>query len=116
MNTNFEIKNGDAFQLIKEIPDNSIDLILTDPPYNLGEHSTGNLSFENRADINNDIEEWDKGFDPTLLMDDFIRVLKPTGNLFIFCSYNLIGKYHELLDDKFDSFNFMAWHKTNPTP
>ena len=48
--------------------------------------------------------------------DDFIRVLKPTGNLFIFCSYNLIGKYHELLDDKFDSFNFMAWHKTNPTP
>lgn len=116
MNTNFEIKNGNAFKLLKEVPDNSIDLILTDPPYNLGEHSTGNLSFKNRADINNDIEEWDTGFDPSLLVDDFIRVLKPTGNLFIFCSYNLIGKYHDLLDDKFDSFNFMAWHKTNPTP
>lgn len=113
---NFEIKNGDAFKLLKDIPDNSIDLILTDPPYNIGEHSTGNLSFKNRENVNNDIAEWDKGFDPTLLVNDFIRVLKPTGNLFIFCSYNLIGKYHELLDDKFDSFNFMAWHKTNPTP
>jgi site-specific DNA-methyltransferase (adenine-specific)/modification methylase len=113
---NYDIQNGDAFKLLKEIPDNSVDLILTDPPYNLGEHSTGNLSFKNRTNINNDIGDWDKGFDPTMLVDDFIRILKPTGNLFIFCSYNLIGKYHELLDDKFDSFNFMAWHKTNPTP
>jgi DNA modification methylase len=116
INTNYDIKNGDAFKLLKEIPDNSIDLILTDPPYNLGEYSTGNIKFKNRADINNDIEEWDNNFEPDLLVDDFMRILKPTGNLFMFCSYNLMGKYHQLFDDKFDTFQFMVWHKTNPVP
>lgn len=115
-NDKFKIENGDAFKLLKDIPDNSVDLILTDPPYNLGEHSRGNIKLNWRSDINNDIEDWDVGFDPTLLTEDFLRILKPTGNLFIFCSYNLIGKYHELLNHRFDTFQFMVWHKTNPAP
>ncbi len=32
---------ADSKDIIKRIPDNSIDFILTDPPYNLGQHSTG---------------------------------------------------------------------------
>jgi len=34
---------GDSKEIIKRIPDNSIDFILTDSPYNLGKHSTGNI-------------------------------------------------------------------------
>lgn len=40
-----QLINGDCFVELKNIPDNSIDLILTDPPYNLGEYSTGNMNF-----------------------------------------------------------------------
>jgi site-specific DNA-methyltransferase (adenine-specific)/modification methylase len=109
--------NADAFTKLKEIPDSSIDLILTDPPYNLGAYSTGNMKFSWRKEINNDLAEWDKGeFDPSLLKDDFMRVLKPTGNIFVFCSYNLIGKWHEIFDPLFDTFQFFVWHKTNPVP
>ena len=37
-----EIINGDAYELIKNIPDKSVDLIVTDPPYEFGSgHSTG---------------------------------------------------------------------------
>jgi DNA modification methylase len=54
--------------------------------------------------------------DPHSLVTEYKRVLKPTGNLFIFTSYNLIGKYHEAFDHEFDTFQFMAWHKTNPIP
>ena len=50
------------------------------------------------------------------IADEIIRVLKKDGNLFIFTSYNLIGKWHDALDHKFDATNFMVWHKTNPTP
>jgi site-specific DNA-methyltransferase (adenine-specific)/modification methylase len=107
---------GDAFEKIKTLPDNSVDLILTDPPYNLGEYSTGNMKFSWRSDINNDIAEWDKGFDPAMLKDEFLRVLKPTGNIFAFCSYNLIGRWHEIFDPLFDTFQFFVWHKTNPVP
>lgn len=34
---------GDSRDILKRIPDNSIDFILTDPPYNIGKHSTGNI-------------------------------------------------------------------------
>ena len=35
-----KITCGDSYELIKEIPDKSIDLIITDPPYEI-EHTTG---------------------------------------------------------------------------
>lgn len=109
--------NSDCFEYIKNIPDNSIDLILTDPPYNLSNYSTGNIKLSWRSEINNDLADWDKTvFNPALLADDFIRILNPTGNIFAFCSYNIIGKWHEVFDSKFDTFQFMVWHKTNPVP
>ena len=117
INTSPLLIEGDAFQKIKEIPDSSVDLILTDPPYNLSEYSTGNMKFDWRNEINNDVAKWDKvPFNPEKLLKDFIRILKPTGNIFIFTSYNLIGKYHETFDPLFDTFQFMVWHKTNPIP
>jgi site-specific DNA-methyltransferase (adenine-specific)/modification methylase len=114
---NISLFNANAFEKLKDIPDASVDLILTDPPYNLGAYSTGNMKFSWRKDINNDLAEWDQGeFDPAALKDDFIRVLKPAGNIFVFCSYNLIGKWHEIFDPLFDTFQFFVWHKTNPVP
>ena len=111
------ILRADSRDIIKRIPDNSIDLILTDPPYNLGQHSTGNIPLPGRSAMNNDVAEWDKiDFNPEEWADEFIRILKPTGNLFIFTSYNQLGRWYNCLDHKFDTSNFMIWHKTNPAP
>ncbi len=108
---------GDSKDIIKRIPDNSIDFILTDPPYNIGKHSTGNIPLPGRSALNNDVAEWDwVDFDPKEWVDEFIRILKPTGNLFIFTTYNQIGKWYDCLDHRFDATNFMIWHKTNPAP
>lgn len=114
---NFKIVNEDSRIFIKNIPDHSIDLILTDPPYNLSNYSIGNIKLSWRKDINNDLAEWDKiSFNPEEWVDDFIRILKPTGNIFAFTSYNLLGKWHTIFDPLFDTFQFMVWHKTNPVP
>ena len=108
---------ADSKDIIRRIPDHSVDMILTDPPYNLGLYSTGNIPLPGRSAINNDVAEWDKvPFHPEDWADDFIRILKPTGNLFIFTSYNQIGRWYECLDGRFDASNFMIWHKTNPAP
>lgn len=108
---------GNSIKLIKNIRTHSIDLILTDPPYNISKYSTGNISLPNRSAINNDIAKWDKDvFNPEEWVDEFIRILKPTGNLFIFTTYNQIGKWHSCLDNRFDTTQFMIWHKTNPAP
>lgn len=117
LNDKIVIGCGDSKQLLKNIKTHSIDLILTDPPYNIAKYSTGNINLPNRRAINNDIAKWDNStFVPEEWVDEFIRVLKPNGNLFIFTTYNQIGKWHACLDDRFDTTQFMIWHKTNPAP
>lgn len=114
---NINLRPGDAKELIKQLPDKSVDLIFTDPPYNLSPYSTGNIKMSWRKEFNNDLAEWDKeSFIPTEWTDEFQRVLKPTGNIFAFCSYNLLGKWHEAFDVLYDTFQFVVWHKTNPPP
>lgn len=109
--------NGDCFKKLKLLPDNSIDMIFIDPPYNLANYSTGNMNFDWRSKINNDVAEWDeKPLKPKRLLKHFKRVLKPTGNIFVFCSYNLLGDWHKVFDPEFDVFQFCVWHKTNPIP
>lgn len=113
----YSLINDDCFNILKKIPDNSIDLILTDPPYNIAKYSTGNIKFDWRSDINNDLAQWDlTELNPKDLVGEFKRILKPSGNIFIFCSYNIIGEYHKAFDPEFDTFQFMVWHKTNPVP
>src|SRR5437588_2763741 len=108
---------GDSAEYLKSIATGSIDLILTDPPYNLSGYSTGNMRFSWRKEINNDVAGWDQAvFRPADWLDELKRVLKPTGNLFAFTTYNLLGKWHEAFDPEFDTFQFMTWHKTNPVP
>jgi site-specific DNA-methyltransferase (adenine-specific)/modification methylase len=112
----YTLRQGDAYQLLREVPDASVDMILTDPPYNLGGYSTGNIKMTWRKEFNNDVAQWDRDFDPAEVKDQFLRVLKPTGNLFAFTSYNTLGRWHEVFDPEFDTFQFMVWHKTNPPP
>ncbi len=113
----YTLIQGDCMGYLSQIPDKSIDLILTDPPYNIAQYSTGNIPLPGRSALNNDLGEWDLApIEPIKLLDDFKRILKPDGNIFIFTSYNLIGKWHEVFDKEFDTFQFFIWHKTNPAP
>ncbi|MCL5881261.1 MAG: site-specific DNA-methyltransferase, partial [Candidatus Thermoplasmatota archaeon] len=78
---NIDLRQGDARELIKQLPESSVDLIFTDPPYNLSPYSTGNIKMSWRKEFNNDLAAWDKeNFIPLEWTDEFRRVLKPTGN------------------------------------
>lgn len=107
---------GDALFTIKKLPNNSINLILTDPPYDISKYSTGNINLPGRKPLNNDIAKWDVAIPIDKYVKEFRRLLSPHGNLFIFTSYNLFGKWHEHLDPIFDTCNFLIWHKVNPPP
>ena len=117
MDTNFVANLGDSAEHITKIPDSTVDLILTDPPYNISKYSTGNIKFADRAEMNNDIADWDEPvFEPAEWLTEFKRVLKPSGNIFVFTNFNLMGAWHTAFDPEFDTFQFMVWHKTNPSP
>ena len=105
---NIVLSNVDCLEYIKTIPDKSVDLILTDPPYNIAQYSTGNIPLPGRSAVNNDLGEWDlKEINPFDFVDDFKRILKPDGNIFIFTSYNLIGKWHEVFDQNLIRSNIL---------
>lgn len=119
METN-KIYLGDAYKLIKEIPDKSIDLIVTDPPYEIeGIHSSGILS--NRTDDSTSFHkelqdnELDKGIDLSIL-DDFCRVMKKI-NIYIWCNKQQILPYLKyFVDGKKCSYDILVWCKENPIP
>ena len=67
-----KIHNADAITILPTIPDNSIDLILTDPPYNTTSLELDKQSFN--------LEDY---------MQEFKRVLKPNGWLFCFGSLEI---------------------------
>jgi DNA modification methylase len=50
--------NADCLEYIKTIPDKSVNLILTDPPYNIAKYSTGNIPLPDRSAVNNDLGAW----------------------------------------------------------
>ena len=78
---NYTVVNGDCLDYLSQIPDNSIDLILTDPPYNIAQYSTGNINLPGRSVLNNDLAEWDLiPIDPFDLLPDFKRIIKPDGS------------------------------------
>src|SRR5436305_72148 len=112
-----EFYHADSVEHIKTIPTGSVDFICCDPPYNLRRYSTGNIKMSWRSDFNNDVAKWDdREFLPIEWLYQFQRVLKPTGNIAAFCSYNLLGPWHSSFDPVFDTFQVMVWHKTNPAP
>ena len=61
------LHNADCFDLLPELDDNSIDAVITDPPYGTTDH------------------KWDKPFDLDLWWEQIRRVLKPDGVSVVFC-------------------------------
>jgi site-specific DNA-methyltransferase (adenine-specific) len=110
--------NGDCLEVMKKIKDKSIDLVLTDPPYNISKKS----NFHTMKDRKNqrtgtDFGEWDKGF----INDDWIkeaaRILKPGGALIGFNSFSMGGEIERICKENNLIYkDSLIWHKTNPMP
>lgn len=114
MNVN-TIYLGDCYELIKQIPDKSIDLIVTDPPYEYESLCGGGIA--GQVEFFNEIQEAkiDKGFDLSLL-DEFVRVCK-TINIYIWVSKKQFKKVLDYMVDKYDcKWDLIVWNKSNAVP
>ena len=111
------IECGDCLELMKEIPDKSIDLIVTDPPYVI-DTKGGGMYERNKGNVSTYIEELDPikdGFS-TEVLDELCRVMKKI-NVYIWCSQKqLFPLIKYFVEGKKCNFNLITWHKTNPVP
>lgn len=122
----FETNNiycEDCYKAIKDIPDKSIDLIVTDPPYLItNTNAGGNNDFSANGKktiqkMNNEINDGvlTKSIDIKIL-DEFIRVMKNI-NIYIWCNGKQIPMYLEYFVNRNGcSFDIIIWNKTNATP
>nr|WP_318028291.1 site-specific DNA-methyltransferase [Mycoplasmopsis bovis] len=116
------IINGNCIDALKQLPDNSIDLIFADPPYWMRTSNT--LLRVEGTKFNGVEDEWDKfesnedyaRFTKNWLSECY-RVLKKNGSFWVIggmqCIYTIGGIMQEL---GFWIINDVIWHKTNPTP
>lgn len=117
-----KIYQGDCVELLKNIPDNSIDLIFADPPYNL--QLNGDLYRPNQTKVDGVTDDWDK-FESKEDYDIFTeqwlkecyRVLKDSGSIWVIGTYHNIYRVGSILQNLgFWILNDIVWIKTNPMP
>ena len=73
----FELWHGDCLELMKNIPDGSVDLVLTDPPY-------GTMKGAALDGWKNQTTQWDTAIDPVKIFEQISRVLRQNGKAVLF--------------------------------
>lgn len=108
------IYNMDCLEGMKLIPDGTVDLIVTDPPYLL-ENSGGGLYKTADKQYIKELQEIKDGFDIRIL-DECCRVMKAI-NIYLWCSQKQIPLYIDyFVKGRGCNWNLLTWHKTNPIP
>jgi site-specific DNA-methyltransferase (adenine-specific) len=117
-----QILRGDCIEILNSLPENSVDVIFADPPYNLQLRNELYRPDTSKVDAVND--GWDK-FENFKAYDDFThkwlsasrRVLKETGTIWVIGSYHNIYRAGAIMQDLgFWILNDVVWIKKNPMP
>lgn len=107
------IYNMDCLEGLRKMPDDSVDLILSDPPYCMGTIKGKGTGVVKDSPYLKEIDYMCNGFDLRIL-DECMRVLK--GNAFFFCSKEQIPMYFEYFADKGMNIQVLTWSKTDVPP
>lgn len=109
-----KIYNIDCLEGMNLIPDNSIDLVIIDPPYKIKTTGAGIYKQSDKKYIE-EIESISNGFD-TQILDVLCLKMKKT-NIYIWCSkQQIIPLLNYFAVNRKCNYNIISWHKTNPVP
>lgn len=101
------IKQGDCLELMKDIPDKSIDMILTDPPYGMNFQSHRRKNIYEKIKNDENLEFLDNFF------KECNRVLKKDSALYVFCSWHNVDEFKKQFEKYFKLKNILVWVKNN---
>lgn len=110
---------GDSYEVIKSIPSNSVDLIITDPPYKIEGLHTGTGILKKRG-MDGYVGEMiaanlGDGIDLSIL-DELVRVMKKI-NIYIWCNKEQIYDYLTyFVKERGCKFEIIIWAKNNAAP
>lgn len=100
---------GDCLELMKSIPDGSVDMVLTDPPYGMEYQSNRRTATEKFAKISNDDGlSWLNEF-----ADECYRVMRNDSAAYVFCSWHKVDVFKVSFERIFKLKNIVVWVKNN---
>ena len=120
---NYEFRYGDGIEGAKLLPDKSIDLLLTDPPYGISKGYTCETQVSRRLRKDGtdfimprgNFGDWDIPVSPFEWTQSILP--KVRGWFVTFCAQAQIGEYCQILrEHKFVAVGTLVWQKTNPVP
>lgn len=88
-----KIHQGNCFDLLQELPDSSIDCIISDPPYEIG------------------YDEWDTDFDIRKAIELCAKKIKLNGNIILFQGWSNVCKTKQIMDNYFNIQNWIIWDR-----
>ena len=119
---NIVLKHQEGLDFLSGIANNSVDLVLTDPPYEIS-RSTGFLNSKGEKTIERfkmsyEFGEWDeRSTNLAPFVSEFYRILRPSGTMIMFYDLWKLTNLAEIMEkSKFKQLRFLEWVKTNPVP
>jgi len=97
------IYHGDALEILRsEIPDESIDLVFVDPPYNIGKNFS---KFHDKWPSDTEYAKWSYQW-----IDECIRVLKPTGTMYLMTSTQAMPYFDLYVRERLTILSRIVWY------
>ena len=105
MDKMINIIHGDCLQELKSFDNNSIDLIIADPPYNVGKDYGNNSDKQNFEEYIDFTKQW---------LTECHRILKNDGTIYIFIGFRYISYLYQILEKDLNMhfINWITWHYT----
>ena len=89
-----DARSGDAVSLLRDIPHESVDLVIADPPYNLGKDYGNNQDSKGFDEYIDFTREW---------IYEAKRILSPKGSIYVFMGVRFISYLYDILEREFQS-------------
>lgn len=115
-----QLYHDDCLSVLKTLPDHFVDLVVTDPPYEVSA-TNGGGSINNVMKMNRSLKQLDdadisKGYNIREVGKELVRVMKNI-NLYIWCNKVQIPDYFNYYVNELGcKFEIICWHKTNALP
>jgi len=100
-----DLRQGDCQEVMKDLPDNSVDLIVTDPPY----FKVKNEAWDNQWNKPHHFLDWIR-----TNAEQWRRILKPNGSLYCFASPQMAAHVEVVISDVFNVLTSITWVKPDP--
>ena len=98
-----DLRQGDCLEVMATLPDDSVDMVLTDPPYYKVKKDSWDCQWETPDEFLPWCDSW---------LAEIERVLKPNGSLYVFASPQMSARLELTIGKRFSVINNIVWDKT----